>query len=197
MTPLSSTLPSEKSVSDNPGDITNLLRRWHAGDPEAEDKLFRLILPRLKIIAANRLRREPNVSLSASEVVNELYERMIEANLAINWRDRGHLFAIFTIKLGRFIVDYIRKKKLRPLPIDDLPEGAVARRNNWHEILHIDRLLDELKKENLIMCAVFVANHYFGYEDKEIAEKLGLSLRTTQRYLHDARKWLYQRLGKK
>jgi RNA polymerase sigma factor (TIGR02999 family) len=184
-------------VSDDSDDITHWLHRWHEGDPEAADKLFRLILPRLKKIAARRLRREPNVSLSASEVVNELYGKMAQANLVIDWRDSDHLFAIFTIKLGRFIVEYIRKKKIKPLPLDDLPEAVVARRNSWEEILHVDRLLDELGKENFTMCAVFVASHYFGYEDKEIAEKLSLSLRTVQRYLHDARKWLYQRSGKK
>jgi RNA polymerase sigma factor (TIGR02999 family) len=184
-------------VADDSDDITHWLHRWHEGDPEAADKLFRLILPRLKKIAARRLRHEPNVSLSASEVVNELYEKLDKANQETDWRDSGHLFAIFTIRLGHFIIDHIRKKKLKLLSLDDLPEGVVASRNSWDEILNIDRLLDELEKENFTMCAVLVASHYFGYEDQEIADKLGLSLRTTQRYLHEARKWLFKRLRKK
>jgi RNA polymerase sigma factor (TIGR02999 family) len=184
-------------VSDNSDDITHWLHRWHEGDPEAADRLFRLILPQLKKLAAGRLRHEPNCSLPASEVVNELYEKLAEANRVIDWRSRQDLFAIFHVKLRRFFIDYARRKKPKPLPLDELPEAVVARRNSWEETLHIDRLLDDLEKEDFTLCAVLVASHYYGYENKEIAKNLGLSERTAERYLHEARKWLYQRSGGK
>ena len=62
--------------------------------------------------------------------------------------------------------------------------------------LAVDRLLDELEKESHVTCAVLVAKLYFGYEVKEIMENLGLSERTVERYLHNGRKWLFERLSK-
>ena len=181
-------------VADN---ITHWLHKWHAGDPNAADELFRLLMPDLKKIAARLRRREHDCSLQPTEMINEIFGGLAKANKEIDWRDRGHLFAIFTIKLGRYLIDRARIKKLKLLPIDELPEGAVARRNGLEELLNVDRLLDELEKENSITCAVLVASSYFGYENREIAEKLGLSLRTVERHLHEGRKWLYGRLRKK
>jgi len=184
-------------VPDGSDDITYWLHRWHEADPGAANELFRLLLPHLKKIAARRLRREPNCSLQPTELINEVFDKMQKANADIDWRDRGHLFAIFTIKLGRYLIDRARSKKLPPLPIDDLPEGVVARRNGWEDYLNIDRLLDQLEKEEPRICSVLVASCCFGYENKEIAKRLGLSVRTVERDLFDGRKWLFERLGKK
>jgi RNA polymerase sigma factor (TIGR02999 family) len=189
---------SGESVSDKPNDITILLRRWHEGDQAAGDELFSLLMPELKRIADRlRNRERPNFPLQRTELVNELYSGLLDANHAIDWRNRGHFFAIFTIKLRRFLIDRAKRKRTPELlSIEDLPEGIMAGRNRLEVRLTVDRLLDELEKESPETCSVLVAKIYFGYEVKEITEKLGLPQRTVERYLHDGRKWLFQRLGK-
>ena len=93
-------------MSDNPQDITVLLRRWHAGDQAAAEELLVLLQPELKKIAARCLRRErSNYSLQRTELFDEGFMKLAEANRVIDWRDRGHLFAIYTIKLRRFLID--------------------------------------------------------------------------------------------
>jgi RNA polymerase sigma factor (TIGR02999 family) len=185
-------------MSNTPPDITVLLRRWHEGDHAAGDELFRLILPELKKIAARfRNREHSNYSLQRSELVNELYSKLLEANRVIDWRNRGHFFAIYTIKLRRFLIDRARKKPTPELlSIEDLPESIMAGRNRLEVRLAVDRLVDELEKEQPITCSILVARVYFGYEVKEIVKNFNLPQRTVERHLHDGRKWLFERLSK-
>lgn len=187
-------------MSDNSDDITNWLRRWHAGDPNAGEIVFSRLEKDLKQIAARCLARENcnrkrKLSLLRSDLFIEAYIRLADANKVIDWRDRGHFFAISTIKLRRFLIDKARKKPTPEfLSIEDLPEGIMAGRNRMEVRLAVDRLLDELEKEKPMICAVMVAKGYLGYEDKEIVKNLRLPLRTVQRHWHDGRKWLLERL---
>ena len=185
-------------MSENPQDITLLLHRWHAGDRAAGDELFRRLMPDLRRIAARlRSREGRNYSLQRTELVNELYSGLLDANQAIDWRDRGHFFAIYTIKLRRFLIDRARRKPTQELlSIEDLPEGIMAGRTRLDVRLAVDRLLDELEKESPTTCSILVAKIYFGYEVSEIMKNFGLSQRTVERHLHNGRKWLFERLSK-
>ena len=183
---------------ENPKDITILLRRWHKGDHEAGEELFRLIMPELLRIAARlRSRERQNYPLQRTELVNEIYSRLLAANLAIDWRDRGHFFAIFTIKLRHFLVEQARRKPTPELlSIEKLPEGILAGKSQLEVRLTVDRLLDELEQESPMTCGILVARIYFGYEIEEIAEKVNLPQRTVERHLHNGRKWLFEGLKK-
>lgn len=185
-------------MSDDPSDITTLLRQWHAGDETAGEEIFRLLMPDLKRIAARCLRREPpHHTLQRTELVNEGFLKLAQANRVIDWRDRGHFFAISTIKLRHFLIDYARKKpKAEILSIEDLPESIMSGRTKLEVRLTVDRVLNELEKDSPTTCAILVASTYLGYEVKEIAENFAMPIRTVERHLHNGRKWLFQRLSK-
>jgi RNA polymerase sigma factor (TIGR02999 family) len=183
-------------VPESPQDITILLRQWHEGDQTAGEEIFRRLMPELQKIAARlRSREHSNYSLQRTELVNEGYFKLRDANKVIDWRDRGHFFAIYTIKLRRFLIDRARSKPTAELrSIEDLPEGIMAGRNRLEVRLAVDRLLDELEKESPTACGILVAKLYFGYEVKEIMESFHLPERTVERHLHNGRKWLFERL---
>lgn len=178
-----------------------MLRRWHAGDQEAGEEIFRLLEKELKKIAGRCLARENRMrkhkhTLQRTELFVEGYIKLAEANKVVHWRDRGHFFAISTIKLRRFLIDYARRKpKPEFVSIEDVPEGAVARRKHteMQVRLQVDESLDELEKEEPMTCAILVARIYMGYEVKEIAEIFKMPLRTVERHLHDGRRWLFER----
>ena len=134
-------------MADNPQDITVLLRRWHEGDQTAGDEVFRLLMPELKKIAARlRSRERPNYSLQRTELVNEIYSRLLDANREIDWRNRGHFFAIYTLKLRRFLIDRARRKPTQELlSLENLPEGIMAGRNRLEVRLAVDQLMDEFE----------------------------------------------------
>ncbi len=185
-------------MPDTPQDITILLRQWNTGDLSARDKLFVLLMPKLKEIAAGRLRHErPNHTLQRTELINEAYMELAGANNAIAWRDRGHFFAISTLVMSRFLIDHARRRPTAQLlSLEDLPEGVMAGRNRLEVILAINALMDDLEREQPDASRVVVARMFVGYDMKEIAEMYGMPLRTAERRWHDGKKWLFERLSK-
>jgi hypothetical protein len=58
----------------NPGEVTLLLREWQGGDHTAEARLFELLLPELRKIAAAHFRRErQGHTLQPTALVNEAF----------------------------------------------------------------------------------------------------------------------------
>jgi len=180
-----------------PADITVLLQQWRTGDRAAESRLYELLMPDLRKIAARCLGRERrNHTLQRTELVNEAFVKLANAK-NIDWRDRGHFFAIVTIKMRRFLIDYARKRpKAQLLSIEGLPEAVTSGRTHLEVVLMVDKLLDELEKELPQTCSVVVLISYLGLSQKEAAENLGFPLRTVEREWHDGKKWLFERLIK-
>ena len=54
-------------------DITDLLRRWGEGDAEILDQLFPLMYDRMRQLAHQRLRSEPDGSLNTTALAHEAY----------------------------------------------------------------------------------------------------------------------------
>jgi RNA polymerase sigma factor (TIGR02999 family) len=185
-------------VAANSENITLLLQQWGTGDQEAEARLFELLMPDLRRIAALCLRRErPGHTLQRTELVNEAFLKLAKAK-NIDWRDRGHFFAIVTVKMRRFLIDYARKKpRVELLSLVGLPEHVIAGRTRLEAAVAVDRLLDELEKESPRTCSVVVLMSYLGLSSKEAADNLGIGIRTVEREWHDGRKWLFQRLTEK
>jgi DNA-directed RNA polymerase specialized sigma24 family protein len=63
-------------------------------------------------------------------------------------------------------------------------------------VVALDRLLDQLQCESHQMCSVVELKFFLGLTDAEAADVLHMSLRSTERAWHDARRWLFQRLSK-
>jgi RNA polymerase sigma factor (TIGR02999 family) len=182
-------------VPSNPEDVTILLRQWGDGDEGAGEELFKVLMPDLRRIAARCLRRErTGHTVQKSDLVNECFIRLLNAK-NIDWRNRGHFFAIVTRKMRQYLIDYARKKgKYQLIPFDGLPEALLAKRN-WLELsVTIDKLLDELEKKDPIKCSVIVLRSYLGLSQKETAEKLGLTEASVEHEFHRARRWLWKRL---
>jgi RNA polymerase sigma factor (TIGR02999 family) len=150
----------------------------------------------LRKIAARCLRRErSNHTLQRSDLVDEVFMNLLTAK-KIDWRDRGHFFAIVTVKMRRFLIDYARKRgDYKPLQLEGLPEGLLAGRNWLEMAVAIDKLLDELEEQAPIKCSVVVFRSYLGLTTKETAEKLDVTEAVVEHEFHRARKWLYQRLS--
>jgi RNA polymerase sigma factor (TIGR02999 family) len=190
-------------VSESPGDITILLRRWHAGDQDASEELFRILMPDLKKIAGRclareNLKRSHKHTFQRTDLVDEGFIRLAQANRVVEWRDRGHFFAICTVKMSYILIEYARiKPKAEFLSLDDLPEGIMAGRTRMEVWLTVHQLLEEMEKEWPIRCAVVVAKCFIGYEMKDIVKNFQMPLRTVEHNLHDGRKWLFERLMRK
>lgn len=183
---------AERSVG-----ITELLRRWETGDRDAEARLFEELMPELRAIAGRQFRGErADHTLQPTALVNEAFVRLERAK-HIEWKDRGHFFAIAAKMMRRILIDHARSRPdVKILPLEGLPGHFLRQRTPLEQVIAIDRLLDQLEEESPQQRRVVELKFSLGMTDEEAAEALGLTLRSLQREWFRARKWLYERLKK-
>src|SRR5215471_14791309 len=126
------------------GEITELLHRWRSGDQAAETRLFELVQPDLRRLARHYMRRErAGHTLQPTDLLNETYLKLTGAR-KIDWRDRGHFFALAARAMRRHLIDYARGRGGQvKLPLDDIAPMISADPPKLELAIAVDRLLDE------------------------------------------------------
>jgi len=182
-------------VANEPGGITELLHRWQTGDRDAESCLFEALMPELRAIAAHCFRGERSGhTLQPTALVNEAFFRLARTK-NIEWRDRGHFFAIAALIMRRLLIDHARSRPdATMLAIEELPEHVLAQSAPLEQAIAIDGLLEQLERESPQQRKVVELKFSLGLTDEEAANALDLSLRSLQREWFRARRWLFERL---
>src|SRR5947209_3559279 len=92
-------------------DITELLRLWSDGNPDAFERVLPLVYDELHRMAARYLIGErSNVTLQPTALVNELCLRLLGWD-AVRWQNRGHFFAVSARMMRRVLVDIARRRR--------------------------------------------------------------------------------------
>jgi RNA polymerase sigma-70 factor (ECF subfamily) len=178
------------------GDVTELLHAWSAGDRSVEQQLFAIVLPDLHRLASRMMSGErQDHSLQATALMNEAYCRLVNARER-DWENRKHFFAVAARAMRHLLIDHARARcKGVKVALDDL-ENVLRGRDAQLEVgLAINDLLDKMERKNPGWVSIVEMKFFAGFSDEEVAEALGLSLRSMQRRFGDARRWLYQRLA--
>jgi RNA polymerase sigma factor (TIGR02999 family) len=177
------------------GEVTELLRRWRAGDLSAEPLLFELVQPELHRLAEYYMRHErAGHTLQPTALLNETYLRLTGAREA-DWRDRHHFYALAARAMRRFLIDYARNRGAGiRLPLDEIAPFLAADSKNLDLAIAIDAILEELAKENREGASMVELKYFLGLSDEDAAEALNLPVRTAQRRWVEARKWLFEQL---
>src|SRR5215467_3136168 len=97
-------------MESNVGEVTLLLREMAKGSPEAADRLFPLVYAELRHQAAAYMRRERrDHTLQATALVHDAYIRLVGQH-DVDWRDRGHFFAVCAKVMRRILIDHARAR---------------------------------------------------------------------------------------
>jgi RNA polymerase sigma factor (TIGR02999 family) len=189
-------------VRDPSIDITELLAAWREGDARATEELFRCIYPQLKRIAARELTKtRANASLSASELVNELYLKL-DSRQRLSFESRTQFFA-FTARLLRdVLVDYFRRKhRLKRgsgTVLIHLGDGSLTLDEDTpavaDEILALDEALVGLASVSQVAVRVVELRYFGGLTIEETANALGIGSASVVRSWRYARAWLRRAL---
>jgi RNA polymerase sigma-70 factor (ECF subfamily) len=184
------------TLTANPGEITLLLQQWRTGDRGAEARLFELLMPDLRRIAGRCFRGErPGHTLQPTALVHEAFLRLAAAK-NIDWRDRGHFFALSARVMRHHLIDHARARPgVKFLPMEGLPPHVLQGHSRLELAIAVNLLLDELESESHQRCAVVELKFFLGLTDEEAADSLNLSLHTLQREWYRARRWLFERLS--
>jgi RNA polymerase sigma factor (TIGR02999 family) len=179
------------------GDVTELLREWSEGKPDAIDRLFEVVYPQLRQIAGALFRGErPENVLQPTSVVNELFLKLIRQR-SLRFEDREHFYSLSARLMRRVLLDHARSQQRQKrdggisVPLDEKLAWIDAKQV---ELMDLDRVLDELEELDPKKCRMVELRFFLGFTAEETAELLSTSKATVDRELKFARGWLYERL---
>jgi RNA polymerase sigma factor (TIGR02999 family) len=179
-------------------DITRLLRRWEEGDAHALDDLMPLMYERLRQLAHQRLRSEPDASLNTTGLVHEMYMKLVDS-VGVGIQDRGHFLGLACRGMRHLLVDHPRTQRaakrglgVPSVTLDEatwLPEDAVE------PVIELDQALQRLARIDERRSRILEQRYFGGLSLEEVADSLDVSLATVKRELRAARAWLAAELG--
>jgi RNA polymerase sigma factor (TIGR02999 family) len=181
--------------------VNELLRRAREHDRAAIDELVAILYPDLRRMAQARLAQNGAITLlDTSAMLNESYLRLANAE-HINAVCRGQFLAYASQVMRSVIVDFARKRGAerrggaaeRVTLTTDLLDGQAG---SDDDIERVHEALNELEKTDPRLKAVVEMRYFGGFDEKEIAEALGVAVRTVRRDWERARLLLLVALKK-
>ena len=175
-------------------DVTQLLMRIESGDSKAAAELFPVVYNELRRLANWQMQGEkPGQTLQATALVQEAYVQLVGAQNPVNYACRKDFFSAAAEAMRHILVDVARQKMAQKrgggLARQDLDLSGIQVEKPA-ELLEVHEALDALAEHNP-KAALVVTLHYFGgFSLAEIAELLGVSRATVNRWWTYAKIWL-------
>ena len=140
------------------GEVTHILNAIEQGDVRAADELLPVVYKELRVLAAQKLLREPpGQTLQAIALVHEAYLRLVGAENP-NWDSRGHFFTAAAEAMRRILIEKARRKKSlkcggerRRVDIDD---SDLAVDGPSDDLLALDEALDKLSEKDPVVADI-------------------------------------------
>jgi RNA polymerase sigma factor (TIGR02999 family) len=157
----------------------------------ALDQLFPLVYEELHRVAHRQLgahhrAADGTPTLTTSGLVNEVYLKLVDQKGA-TWRDRAHFVALAGKAMRHILVDRARARaaakrggERRRVTLD---EEAIALDDQPSVMLDVDEALRSLESIDPRLGFVVECRFFGGMSEKDIAEVLGVGVRTIQRDL--------------
>lgn len=181
--------------------ITELLRSWNRGDPDALEKLVPLVYDELYGRARHYLLNERrDHTLSTTALVNEAFVRLINEQDR-TFENRKHFMAVAATIMRHLLVHHAeaRKTKKRGGDQTKISFEALEGVPVWddHRLLELDEALSRLHGEDPRKALIFELRYLLGFTLEEIIEETNLSLATVKRELQFTRAWLRKNMSGK
>lgn len=180
-------------------EITNLLKAWSAGDPDALDQLSERVYEELHRIARRYMKgeREDNM-LQTTALVHEVYLRLVDVT-KVEWQQRAQFFAIAAQMMRRILVDAARgraaHKRGRGAVHVNFDETAIVSPEPDPWIVALDDALAAFAEVAPRQAKVVELRYFGGLQEEEIVEVLKISPRTVRRDWDFAQAWLARELS--
>ncbi|MFN0128681.1 MAG: ECF-type sigma factor [Verrucomicrobiales bacterium] len=178
-------------MKPEPGDAAST----SPGLPASAEELLPLVYDELRRLAASRMARQfPGQTLQATALVHEAWMRLGDGR----FENRAHFFSAAAQAMRHLLIDRARRKLSARhgggLERVDAGVVEIAAPAEDERLLQIHEALDELAALAPEKAEVVKLRFFAGLEETEIAELLGLSVRTVERYWAWAKAWLFTRI---
>jgi RNA polymerase sigma-70 factor, ECF subfamily len=181
-----------------PDSIMGLMAALRDGDTEARANFALLVYPQMRRIAQSLMRGErPDHTLQPTALVHEAYLRVFGDR--VTCENREHFLAIAAQVMRQILVDHARRRKTvkRGAEVQrvDLDLAAASTEVPSDTLLALDAALTRLAEWDPRQSRIVELRFFVGLTEQEVAQALGLSVRTVKRDWSMAKAWLYSQIG--
>lgn len=187
-----------------PGQVTQLLLRWRAGDEAAFASLVPLVYEELRSMARRHLNRERGThTLQRTALVHEAFLRMVDQT-QVDWQSRSQFFGIASQMMRRVLVDHARRRNAakrgggnQRVDLDDAlaEEEAGIADDAEIDFEAVHEALERLEALDPEQGKLVELRFFGGLSIEETAAVLGVSPATVKREWAVAKGWLHRELG--
>ena len=176
--------------------VTSLLAAIGQGKPDALGELYALLYPELRRLAHSRVRRSGDMTLlETTSLVHESYLRF-EKSGAVAIAERAQFMAYAARVMRSVVVDMVRARHSERRGGDavhvELDEANVeASEPQEDEVLRVHESLEELAAIDPRLVQVVEMRYFAGMTEVEVAQVLGVGVRTVARDWEKARLFLH------
>jgi RNA polymerase sigma-70 factor, ECF subfamily len=188
-------------MSENPSEVTMLLRRAKTGDADAGPKLLQLVYQKLHQMAEKKLSHEQDgISIQATELVNDAYLQLVGPGQgAVDLSDRKHFYILAAKVMRRILIDRARTRRAlkRGGPHwkrSTVEMEAVPGRSSKTDVLALHEALKQLTEIDPRQAEIVEMRYFGGYSVEETADLLNVSASTVKQEFAAAKAWLYREL---
>jgi len=168
---------------------------------DPDDDLFPVIYGELRRMARRYLGKERrNHTLQPTALVHEAWMKL-QNDRDAEWQGRTHGLALAAQAMRRLLVDHGRHQKrekrgggLKHVTLDDLLKNNTAA-VPVEDLLTLEAALTRLEAEDQRAAQVVMLRFFSGMSSPEVAEHLGVSVRTVESDWTHARAWLKRELA--
>ena len=180
--------------------LTVLLERAAAGDPQANEDLFAHIYPTLRRLARSQLNAHRRGTICTTELVNEASLKLIGADKLGRLENRSHLVSTAARAMRHILVDHARKRNSQKRGGDwariDLDESNLTPEALSGQVLALEEALQKLAELDERCHQIVELKFFGGCTIDEIAEVLGISEGTVKNDWRRSRAFLYTEMDR-
>ncbi len=166
-----------------------LMGQWRDGQPQARERLLGRLHPELAQIAAARLRKEHNSSLSSGDLINDVVLRLMQVE-RIEVTDRAHFIALASRMMRHILIDYARSKQSDKRQHHKVELTTRVEGEQRLDLISLETALIRLKAIDEALMELVEMRYFGGMTIEDIAMVSGLSEATVKRRWLAARAWL-------
>lgn len=167
--------------------VTQVIADAQSNVPKAINRLFDVLYKDLHRVANGRLRaNSQRIDLSATVLLHETYERLVKLD-ELKVSDRKQFFTYAAAVMRSVIVDMARARLTArrgagalEVPLDTIMESSLASPLD-ETVVEIHEALDQLEAVEPRLARVVEMRYFAGLTIAEIAETMGVGVRTVGR----------------
>lgn len=176
------------------GNITDMLGSMGEGRGQTEAELLAIVYEELRSIARVKVSAlGSGQTLQATALVHEAWLK-VTSKSDRRWESRRHFYNTAALAMGQILHDAARRKssakaggKFERIALGDADVEIPC---DCDEFLGIHEAIAEFARAHPFKAELVRLKYFFGFENQEVAEILGLPVRSVERHWTFAKAWL-------